>query len=179
MATAYRYHSIEPEGLWTSEPFPAAERRHIVQGVIAGFLSGRPRWATTLDGTFVYGLDAKGKEMKAAPSASRNDKAPRHHATKKSAEQIQREIDEVLSKRTSTGPQLATWRSGSDIRAATKKGDRLDNFGQIWRVTRVSRNKITAARELADPRDPEKVVLVDQRDFHPRDIAHMRNVGGG
>ena len=73
--------------------------------------------------------------------------------------------------------QLAAWRSKETIRAATKKGDRLDNFGQIWRVLRVTRNKITAARELADPRDREKVVLADQRDFHPRDIAHMRKVG--
>ncbi len=97
MATAYRYHSIEPEGLWTSEPFPAAERRHIVQGVIAGFLSGRPRWATALDGTFIYGLDAKGKEMKAAPSHHATTRMPHHHATKKSPAQLQREIDEVLA----------------------------------------------------------------------------------
>lgn len=65
--TAYRYHSIESNGRWTSEPFPAAERRHIVQGVIAGFLYGHPRWATTLDGVFIYGLDAAGKEIKVAP----------------------------------------------------------------------------------------------------------------
>ncbi|MGE5732780.1 MAG: hypothetical protein ACM37U_12610 [Gemmatimonas sp.] len=71
---AYRYHSIEPEGVWTSEPFPSAERRHIVQGVIAGFLSGHPRWATDMEGNFIYGLDAKGKEMKSAP---------RSHSTKK------------------------------------------------------------------------------------------------
>src|SRR5512135_193079 len=79
---AYRFHSIEPEGVWTSEPFPSAERRHIVQGVIAGFLSGHPRWATELDGTFIYGLDAKGKEIKSAPTAAR-----RGHATKKSPPQ--------------------------------------------------------------------------------------------
>lgn len=94
---------------------------------------------------------------------------------RRSPAQLDREIAEALLQ-TSTEPQLATWRSGSDIRAATKKGDRLDNFGQIWRVIRVTRNKITAARELADHRDPEKVVLVDQRDFHPRDIAHMRKI---
>lgn len=99
----------------------------------------------------------------------------RQHSTKKPPAQLQREIDEVLS-RTSTPQPLDTWRSSSDIRAATKKDDRLDNFGQIWRVLRVTRNKITVAREVPDPRDPEKAVLVDQRDFHPRDIAHMRHV---
>jgi len=73
---AYRYHSIEPEGLWTSDPFPPAERRHIVQGVIGGWLGGHPRWATDLEGAFIYGLDAKGKEMKSAP---------RSHATRRGA----------------------------------------------------------------------------------------------
>lgn len=67
---AFRYHSIEPEGLWTSEAFPPAERREIVQGVIAGFLTGHPRWATDLEGNFIYGLDAKGKELRAAPTVS-------------------------------------------------------------------------------------------------------------
>src|SRR4029079_19365622 len=65
----FRYHSIEPEGLWTSEVFGPSEHRHIVQGVVGGWLSGRPRWATDLDGNFIYGLDAKGKEMKSAPKA--------------------------------------------------------------------------------------------------------------
>lgn len=98
---AFRYHSIEPEGLWTSDPFPAAERRHIVQGVIGGFLSGRPRWATDLDGNFIYGLDAKGKEMKAAPSV--RAAPPRRHSTKKkSSAQLDREIAEALAGGTSS-----------------------------------------------------------------------------
>jgi len=75
----FRYHSIEPEGLWTSEVFGPSDHRHIVQGVIGGWLGGRPRWATDLDGKFIYGLDAKGKEMKSAPKAH----ATRRHATKK------------------------------------------------------------------------------------------------
>jgi hypothetical protein len=66
--SAYRFHSIEAEGPWTSPPFPPAERRHIVQGVIGGFIMGRPRWAEDLNGNFIYGLDAKGKETKAAPA---------------------------------------------------------------------------------------------------------------
>jgi hypothetical protein len=97
---AFRYHSIEPEGLWTSDPFPAAEHRHIVQGVIGGFLSGRTRWATDLDGNFIYGLDAKGKEMKAAPSV--RAAPPRHHSTKKkSPAQLDREIAETLRRSSS------------------------------------------------------------------------------
>ena len=69
--TAYQFHSIEADGLWTSPPLPPADHRHIVQGVIGGFLMGRPRWATATDGRFLYGLDAKGKEMKAPPIASK------------------------------------------------------------------------------------------------------------
>jgi hypothetical protein len=88
---AHQFHSIEADGPWTSPPFPPAERRHIVQGVVGGFLSGRPRWATDLDGTFLYGLDAKGKEMKSAPSATR-----RHSTVKKSGRQMDREIAHAL-----------------------------------------------------------------------------------
>lgn len=75
-ATAYRFHSIEADGPWTSEPFPSAERRHIVQGVIGGYIMGRPRWAEDLDGNFIYGLDVKGKEMKAAPASALKGRRP-------------------------------------------------------------------------------------------------------
>ena len=104
---AYRFHSLEADGPWTSEPFPAAERRHIVQGVIGGFLSGRPRWATDLDGTFIYGLDAKGKEMKAAPVHHATMKTSRHHAAKKSARQLEREIAAVLQGQSAAGDEHA------------------------------------------------------------------------
>ncbi len=67
MPTAYQFHSLETEGHWSSPPFPPAERRHIVQGVIGGFIMGHARWAADLDGTLIYGLDAKGKEMTRAP----------------------------------------------------------------------------------------------------------------
>lgn len=77
----FRYHSIEPEGLWTSEVFGPSDHRHIVQGVVGGWLNGRPRWATDLEGNFIYGLDAKGKEMKSAPKAH----AIRGHATRRSS----------------------------------------------------------------------------------------------
>ena len=64
---AYRFHSIEPFGLWSSEAFPAADYPAIVRGVIAGHLSGHARWATALDGTFIYGLNADGAVMSRAP----------------------------------------------------------------------------------------------------------------
>ena len=79
-ATAYRFHSIEADGPWASPPFPPADPRHIVQGVIGGFIMGRPRWAEDLDGNFIYGLDAAGKEMTVAatyapkPTPKRRDK---------------------------------------------------------------------------------------------------------
>jgi hypothetical protein len=93
---AHRFHTIEADGPWTSPPFSPAEHRHIVQGVIGGFIMGRPRWAEDLDGNFIYGLDAKGKEMKSAPSAKST--ASRHHAAKKkSPTQLDREIAEALS----------------------------------------------------------------------------------
>lgn len=69
MKTAFRYQSLEP-ALWTSPEFPEVERGHISQGVIAGFLTGKPRWAIDLSGNFLYGLDAKGKEMKSIPDAA-------------------------------------------------------------------------------------------------------------
>lgn len=39
---AHRFHTIEADGPWTSPPFPPAERHHIIQGVIGGFIMGRP-----------------------------------------------------------------------------------------------------------------------------------------
>lgn len=114
---AYRYHSIEPEGVWTSEPFPSAERRHIVQGVIGGFLSGRPRWATDLDGAFIYGLDAKGKEMKSAPSTSAA--GSRRHATKK----FETEAEQVARTNGWTVAYAAGWLDG---RTQARHGQRRD-----------------------------------------------------
>ena len=66
----YRIHqNTKRDGTWTA-PFPAEarEHRHIAQAIIAGFLSGEARWATNEDtGAFIYGLDAKGKEITEAP----------------------------------------------------------------------------------------------------------------
>src|SRR5258706_11344363 len=74
--TAYLFPSIESDGPWTSPPFPSADRRHIVQGVIGGYIMGRPRWATDLNGNFIYGLDAKGKEMSVAPASTLKGRRP-------------------------------------------------------------------------------------------------------
>jgi hypothetical protein len=68
VTTAYRFHSLEADGPWQSPPFAAADKRHIIQGVVGGYIMGRPRWAEDLDGRFLYGLDAKGKEMTSAPT---------------------------------------------------------------------------------------------------------------
>ena len=116
-ATAYRFHSIEADGPWTSPPFSPADRRHIVQGVIGGFIMGRPRWAEGLDGNFIYGLDAKGKEVTSAPTyapeptprrrGKSKPKGEAQHATrKKSPARLDREIAEALSK--SRLPRLMT-----------------------------------------------------------------------
>jgi len=83
IVTAYQFHSIEADGPWTSLPFPPADHRHIVQGVIGGFLMGRPRWATDTDGRFLYGLDAKGKELTASPTVSAPSPAPRRRGKNK------------------------------------------------------------------------------------------------
>ena len=53
-------------GIWTSEPFDAADERAVRQGVIAGCLGGVARWAEGTDGALIYGLDRRGKEMTAA-----------------------------------------------------------------------------------------------------------------
>lgn len=92
---AHRFHSIEDDGPWESPPFPPADRRHIVQGVTAGYLTGHPRWAESLDGTFLYGLDAKGREMTSAPSV--RTPTSRHHATRSPA-QLNREIAAALAR---------------------------------------------------------------------------------
>jgi hypothetical protein len=58
-----------PEGLWTSIPFWAEQTRHAEQSVIAGYLQGQARWAAAIgngmEPTFVFGLDAEGKPLRA------------------------------------------------------------------------------------------------------------------
>ena len=114
---AHRFHSIEADGPWTSPPFPPKERRHIVQGVIGGYLMGRPRWAEDLDGNFIYGLDAKGKEIKSAPSAS--VAGGRRHTTKK----FETEAEQVASTNGWTVAYAAGWLDG---RTQARHGQRRD-----------------------------------------------------
>lgn len=162
-ATAYRFHSIEADGPWTSPSFPPAERRHIVQGVIGGHIMKRPRWAEDLDGNFIYGLDAKGKEMKAAPTTSR------HHATKKSPAQLQREIDEALAR--SQAP-IAKF-NPSQLRV----GQYFDHFGHTYEILKIGRDKnrtVQIARSHMDRFG--KVDFIDHRSFPARDFdrQHLR-----
>ena len=64
----YVLKQVTREGLWTSDvTFEAQAERHVNQAVIGGWLSGQPRWAETPDGRFLFGLDGKGKEIKAPP----------------------------------------------------------------------------------------------------------------
>ena len=91
-AIEYRFHSIEADGFWVSPPFPLTDRRQIVQGVIGGFIMGRPRWAEDLDGNFIYGLDSTGKEMKAAATYAPKPTPKRRGKNKpKTAAQLERE----------------------------------------------------------------------------------------
>lgn len=54
--------------VWTSpETFEAPTPRHVAQAVIAGYLSGEPRWAESPEGVLLYGMDAKGKGMTQKP----------------------------------------------------------------------------------------------------------------
>src|SRR5262245_25716031 len=66
MSVHYKLFQITPEGLWLSDVFEG-EPHHVRQAIIAGFLGGQPRWATTQGGVFLYGLDAHGKEIAAPP----------------------------------------------------------------------------------------------------------------
>lgn len=106
-ATAYRFRTIEADGPWTSPPFPPAERRHVVQGVIGGFIMGRPRWAEDLDGNFIYGLDAKGTETKAA-SAYTPKPTPRRRGKNKPQTSAQRERGRTQARKEKLDAALAT-----------------------------------------------------------------------
>jgi hypothetical protein len=58
---------LKDGAIWTSPVTFEHEPGQIPQVVIAGFLLGEPRWAERPDGTFLYGLDAKGKGLERAP----------------------------------------------------------------------------------------------------------------
>jgi hypothetical protein len=151
MQTAHRYHSIEADGPWTSEPFLPAERRHIVQGVIGGFIMGRPRWATDLEGNFIYGLDAKGKEMKTAPSHA----TKRSHATKKKSKTaLDREVTEALSKLRSKNFKLGLHAGyGGEwwIWRTSMSGDIVDTIGPFRSRERADEARINLL--LADEKN--------------------------
>jgi hypothetical protein len=106
-ATPYRFCSIEADGPWTSPPFPAAARRHIMQEVIGGFIMGRPRWTEDLDGNFIYGLDAKGKELKFAPTYT-PEPTPRRRGKNKPATAEQLKSERSRARKEQLDAALAT-----------------------------------------------------------------------
>jgi hypothetical protein len=230
----FRYHSIEPEGLWTSEVFGPADHRHIVQGVTAGWLGGHPRWATDLEGNFIYGLDAKGKEMKSAPKAhATRAKAPsaatlkaldaisyhEHvpaptrarlvregyvtadghitdrgqevldrglarevmrygHATKKSPEQLDAEIAEMLG-RVSYGDDPAIRAKWQIDPSEVRVGMRFDYFGRPFEIVKIGRDKaktIQIASRYTKPSGKED--FIDHKSFPLREFyrQHLRPI---
>jgi len=50
------------DGLWISESQGPSTRYEIARVVRAGFLIGERRWAETLEGVVIYGIEANGKE---------------------------------------------------------------------------------------------------------------------
>ena len=190
---AHRFHTIEADGPWTSPPFSPAERRHIVQGVIGGFIMGRPRWAEDLDGNFIYGLDAKGKEVKAAPTYApeptprrRGKNKPKgtvQHATrKKSPAQLDREIAEALSKSrgsTAHATRHATMAQARVDPSKLRVGQRFDHIGHIYEITKIGRDKARTVQIARRSKDSfGKETLLDHRSFPSRDFdrQHLRAV---
>jgi hypothetical protein len=57
MLDPYRY--VLKQESWTSEVM-VGDFRSVMQAVIAGFLNGKPRWAETETGMFIYGIDRLG-----------------------------------------------------------------------------------------------------------------------
>lgn len=91
--------------------------------------------------------------------------------------QLEREIAAAIKERADKVAARPAVFSHMGASLSVAKGDRLDNFGQVWRVLSVSKKLVTMARETPDPLDRfEKVLLVDQRNFHPSHLAHMRKI---
>lgn len=62
----YFIKEILEDGVWTSPICEDQFIRHASQAVIAGYM-GRPRWAETTEGSFIYGIDIKYKIMTSLP----------------------------------------------------------------------------------------------------------------
>lgn len=65
MTWTYRYRLLQrlkDGSLWRSSEVFEGDSRQLRQNVIAGFLSGEPRWAESEDnpGFFLFGLDRRG-----------------------------------------------------------------------------------------------------------------------
>jgi hypothetical protein len=72
MIYRYRLLQIQKDGsLWRQPDAHCSdgEYQQIAQVVIAGYLSGEPRWAETADtGMFLFGIDRHGKDHKTGTS---------------------------------------------------------------------------------------------------------------
>ena len=102
-----------------------------------------------------------------------------HHATKKSAAELDREIAEALGRFPHDDPELqAKWRVGpSDLRV----GQRFDYFGKPYEITKIGRDKartVQIARRYKDPFGKED--LIDHRSFPMREFyqQHLRPLRG-
>jgi hypothetical protein len=101
--------------------------------------------------------------------------ARRHHATKKSAAQLDREIAEALGRLPYDDPELqAKWRvEPSDLRV----GQRFDYFGKPYEITKIGHDKartIQIAHRFRDRFGKED--LIDHRSFPMRAFyqQHLR-----
>jgi hypothetical protein len=57
------------------------------------------------------------------------------------------------------------------------KGDRLAGIDNVWQVLRVAKNgHLMIERELPDPRDRDKTILVDTREAAPHELTHMKRL---
>lgn len=114
--------------------------------------------------------------------AFRETKQPspkRHHATKKSAAQLEREIAEVLGQFPYADPQIQEkWRvEPSELHV----GMRFDYFGKPYEITKIGRDKaktVQIARRYRDPFGKED--LIDHRSFPMRAFyqQHLRPLRG-
>ena len=50
--------------VWTSPEAFEGDFHEVAQAIVGGYIPGEARWAETLDGMFIYGIDSLGREHK-------------------------------------------------------------------------------------------------------------------
>lgn len=69
----YLLKQVQKDGtLWVSPEAFEGDERHAHQNVAAGYISGEPRWAEELDGSFLFGMGAHGEPLYRAPNDKRD-----------------------------------------------------------------------------------------------------------